>query len=698
MSAAERGDILAVKALLEQGANVNARRTGGWTPLMLAAEGRVSEGGMLGRYRPASADNRIETVRILLAGGADVNARDRYGATVLMRTVDSYDPPLTIVERLIQAGADVNLRDHNGTTALIRACDRGATFVVEKLLETGADVRPRDRFSRTALLAAIDTSACRSVIVRKLLQQGADPRDAYSDGTTALMAAFRIRSGETLELDARRQIVEWLLTDGADPHAQNKIGETVLMAAAEGGQWDSMRRLLAYKISLSEINAKDRTGQTALTYAGKGVFHDYKLISRALLEQGALPVGRDEIGQTPLMIAAEASAVEVVRLMLARGADVNARDDQGRTAIMCCDNATIYRLLMEKGARTNVRDREGRTLLMMAAASGKRSVVEYLLKCGVDVQSRDNAGRNALMYAGGSEVSQVEGIVHLLLARGLDINAQDSKGQTALHHAAAEAISHHGTNVLETDARLHAYIRSGAGVNVSDREGVTPLLLLAEMGHPLSEVEFLVERGADINHRDQKGRSTLVWMLLYENQEGVEFLRRKGARIELLDAVLMKDSAAALTQIRQGAKIDVQGPFRLTPLMIAAENGMAEVVAALLERGADPHARDVYRRTPLHIAVGALPRGLKQNVGRRPDRTIPEGDRYRTVAVLLRYGADANSTFVPVRSVYDFRSLPSPPESVLESALYWKHDTLVTLLEEHGARKVGGWRGSRPFD
>jgi hypothetical protein len=132
--AAHAGNVELLRKLLAEGANVNWRNAGGWTPLMIA-----------------SAERQLDSVVILLEAKADPNQRNSYGRTALMFA--SRYGQLAIVERLLAAGADPNVvpGDATGFTALVSAAIEGHAAVIRTLLAKGADPTLRTRAGQTAL-------------------------------------------------------------------------------------------------------------------------------------------------------------------------------------------------------------------------------------------------------------------------------------------------------------------------------------------------------------------------------------------------------------------------------------------------------------------------------------------------------------------------------------------------------------------
>ena len=224
---------------------------------------------------------------------------------------------------------------------------------------------------------------------------------------------------------------------------------------------------------------------------------------RALLAKGADVNAQSGMGgNTALVLAVLSGDADTTQALLDKDADTEVKVGLGMTALMQAGRRTML-LLLAKGANVNAKDNEGKTVLMWAVdpqLSGSIEKVQALLEKGADVNAKDNNGRTALMWAlSGHErfVSDIFNppIVQLLLEKGADVNAQDNRGQTVL----MEVVS------FWANAKFSA----------------EPLF------SPL--VKELIARGADVNAKDPNGKTAL--MRAQKNPKIVRLLKKNGAKM-----------------------------------------------------------------------------------------------------------------------------------------------------------------------
>ena len=206
--------------------------------------------------------------------------------------------------------------------------------------------------------------------------------------------------------------------------------ENQLIDAVQQGNAPAVRVLLAEG---ADVNA-NRSGWPALMYAaGNGKTNIVKL----LLDKGANIEAKNIYGSTALIIAAYNGHADVVTLLLAKGANIEAKDNDGNTALANValsfgrEDVNMVKLLLEKGANIDAKNKNGETALMLAAMEGRAAVVKLLLDKGTDVNTKDNNRNTALMWAASPSAGYAE-IVKLLLDKGADVEAKNNTGETAL--------------------------------------------------------------------------------------------------------------------------------------------------------------------------------------------------------------------------------------------------------------------------
>ncbi|KAL7924341.1 hypothetical protein ACQKWADRAFT_267042 [Trichoderma austrokoningii] len=167
---------------------------------------------------------------------------------------------------------------------------------------------------------------------------------------------------------------------------------------------------------------RDVTGLAIASYLG------HEAIVKLLLEKGADKEAKDNEGQTPLFLAATYGQEAVVKLLLEKGADIEAKDNKGQTPLLWAvigGYEVIIELLLEKGADIEAKDNEGQTPLLRAATYGQKAVVKLLLEKGADIEAEDDKGQTPLLWAARNGK---DAIVELLLERGANIEAKGDKG------------------------------------------------------------------------------------------------------------------------------------------------------------------------------------------------------------------------------------------------------------------------------
>jgi uncharacterized protein len=423
VDAAKAGDHAAVRALVNGPAKSYVAGPQGTAALIWAAE-----------------HNDVQTVDLLLGAGADPKAANEYGATPLYAAAANADPSITV--KLMAAGADPNARLLSGETPLMEAARQGNLATIQALLAGGADPKAQEA----------------------------------NGGQNALMWAVSQHHAD---------VVDELVKHGADVNAHSKTGFTALMFAAQQGDVDSARILLAAKANPNEVMPK--SGATPLIIAS--AISQPEVVS-LLLDNGADPNVKDANGFTSLHHAVrdtdygadpatKAIQVKVVKALLAHGADPNARLQLDKEKLA----AEIKAQAGNAGARTKRTsititevELEGATPLALAAEVNNLDAIKALMDAGADPTIATEKGTTPLILASGAgtDVQRVRApderamavqTAAYLLDHGVDVNAAGQFGWTALHSA-----SYQGLNDL-----IQLLVSRGAKIDAFDELGQTPL-------------------------------------------------------------------------------------------------------------------------------------------------------------------------------------------------------------------------------
>ena len=352
LKAARSGDIEQVKKCIERGANIEANDPNygeakdhhayGKTALMHAAE-----------------KGHLSIAKLLIERGANVNAKNTsYGGTALAGA--AFMGHIKIVKLLIDNGAD--FRDHD---TLVDAVKQGHMETVKLLIEKGADVNAKGRSGCALYWAAFEDHFMDNIeMVKFLIEHGAD------------VNAKRESCNETpLHCVARIELAKLLIEKGADVNAIDSDGCTALMNAAARGDKEMVDLLIANKADV-KINVTSKEG-TVLMYAAD--------------------TRKDD--------AADARRYEIMKLLIEKGADVNAKKDDGTTALMCAawrGKKEIVKLLIEKGADVNaVTTGERWSAVQAAYYNEHEEIVKLLREHGANgpMWSRNEGYERFLMYA-----------------------------------------------------------------------------------------------------------------------------------------------------------------------------------------------------------------------------------------------------------------------------------------------------------
>src|SRR6266550_2772177 len=374
--------------------------------------------------------------------------------------------------------------------------------------------------------------------------------------------------------------------------------------------------------------------------------------------------GQDLDGK--LLEAAKARNTAEVQKLLGEGADANAKDNAGWTALIWAayfGRTDTVRALLDKGADVNAKGKDGMTALMNAASADYRDIVHSLLEKGADVNAKSKAGRTALMSA--ADLGHLD-TVRALLEQGADVDAKDKKGDTALRlaekykYSSIVALLRRAppmppkTGIKNRTASVPTTFPAATGPPAASElqpassapagsQDLNKELLDAAEAGDTAEVQSLLREGANPNAKGGYGSTALMGAAVRGHTETARALLEKGAEVNakskyddtaLIHAAYAGDTDTVVALLEKGAEVNAKDDMGKTALIEAARQGRAETVRALLQAGADITVRDRDGETALSgaerhnysdvIALLNPPPGLQNQEPKKPSTGIPD--------------------------------------------------------------------------
>ncbi len=503
-----------------------------------------------------------EAVRSLLSESADVNAAQADGATALAWAVHRDDAQT--VELLIDAGADTNAANVYGVTPLSLACTNRNALIVDKLLKAGANPNLAQDSGETPLMTCTRTGTEEGA--RSLLLHGADVNvKTVERGQTAVMWAAA----------GQPSIVRMMVEHGADVHARSKrlgLYTPRIPAAASSNPITGTPVHQGFRETI--YHPKLKGGFTPLMFAAQT--GDVES-ARILLAAGAdVNEGTEETGPS-LVLAASYGRQQVALLLLEKGADANATDGYGMTALHWSleegvvgmsgghtqtdpywihpNMPELVKALLENGADPNARiqhdfmpyhihrfgrgaqqeppqvSQTGTTPFLFAAASGDVRSMRILLEGGSD-----------------PEIATFDGTTPLMVAAGLGVNLGRRGASAATEEIRMKALE-----------AVQLALNVGGDVNAIGPDGRRPVHGAALYG--LTEViQLLAEKGADLDAQDRWGQTAmsialadpdgLVWRHLPNKGQDSTFRRRRRKDDKTIELLLRLGAAPYIRTYR----------------------------------------------------------------------------------------------------------------------------------------------------
>ncbi len=638
------GSDLCAYLLINSGANINAHGSkDGGTPIQYAVI----------KTQPALFMH-------LLRKGADLTIQNKAGYNVIHQIANSetflealqtvlnspyspkkfenlfdYGDPLAILDTLAAHGAAFFYRDTLGYKPLHFACKKNNKILIQYLLHRKDNINDQENTKKeTPLICAIQNN--HESLALYLIQRGADIEAAQHEKWTALH--YSARDGyhkAALKILKRKNVI----------NAQNIRGWTPLHLAAWNNQVLLVNLLLLNGAKDSILNedgkkpsdlAKQKKLDELATQIQSGTTNLVELYNAGLVSVVDEQVknapqksvsSKDSKERTLLHVATTQNDIPFIKMLIENGADVNATDAEGRTALMYCIELALYekllKLLIQK-SNVNTKDHYGNTALHYGAAKEDTTLLKILLKRGADPNLCNHDDftpfETACSKTGDTDIMKlflVNGATInpkrrsnfsplmlclgeknyatslLLLQQGADINYHTENGLTPLHIITAKSFGKFLSLALDHDA----------DVNVKTIDSLfTPLHFAAENGN-VGTVKVLYWHEADLNAKNILGQTALDMATIKGNAEVIQFLAHPTLNaMELMD---FEEEEILVKYIGIGTVTDLQqkdenGLSLLHRSVLADSRKLAE---ALLGKGFNINEKDLSGNTPLLFAI-----------------------------------------------------------------------------------------------
>ncbi len=323
---------------------------------------------------------------------------------------------------------------------------------------------------------------------------------------------------------------------------------------------------------------------------------------RDKLEAGCAVDAKDQSGYTPLHQAAYYNRVEIAKLLIDAGANVDSQSNGGTPLYKAASeyNAEIAKLLIDAGANVDLQiGGNGNAplhqmygFLSIYHLQRREDIVRMLLDANANVKLRNSSGETPLHFVARTSLSDktsvlwhdaVGVVIRMLVDAGANVDAKDNYGETPLHEAFLFPY-----RPVDTVRTVRALVKVGANVNVKDDYGATPLHYAAYWS--VDAVRVLVKAGANVNVKNKWGGTPL-----------------HSATNRSVDAVRVL--------VKAGADVNAQDNDGNTPLHLASKRGYADVIRVLLEFGADDQIKNNAKLKPKAVGTTKEIRKLLKTPG-----------------------------------------------------------------------------------
>lgn len=545
----------------------------------------------------AAKNGNVNMIVFLLKNGANPNIKNFKNELPLHIAINQDKPEAASL--LVNGGSNIFARTLEGKTAIGLGFERNDNsntnanyydvFINDKTAEYKDDLTGKS-------IVHIFVEEKNEKAIQTCIKQGIPLSLLDFEGLTPLDYAFK-----SMDDDAVVRIAANLIKNGADRE--------------KSSDYDYFRTCVINR----NMNYRFEDGQTPLHFAA---VKNHKAIAKFLLdeknEQPARKSAQDGSGATPLHEAVRYGSTDVVTILLEAKADTNARDNMGKTPILLAMPSEkapeLYNQLIGYGADVQIKDTYGDTVLHMATMTNVSvDTLGILTRAGADINSRNKDGIAPLALA--IDLNNDEHI-RFYAERGCDINSKDTKGNTPLtlsfkyKEDIPDTVQDKESARLNNELKILKVILNEKNIDTHDSNGNTPLLIAIQNDATQEQIRYILSMMEDVNQRNSEG-NTALYMAVMKNRKAVgEMLLEKNADIFIKNT---KNKSPLSLALNAGGSLmnwlitdktirDTDGSGN-TALFYAAEWELKDAIKHLVDKGAEPDAKNANGETPIFSAA-----------------------------------------------------------------------------------------------
>ncbi|ORX45985.1 hypothetical protein BCR36DRAFT_585447 [Piromyces finnis] len=459
---------------------------------------------------------------------------------------------LTIIKELVPNYYNVDLKDINGNTILIHAINLDNKDVIEYLLNCHPNI--------DQIKINIDINLFKNIIKYNSMELlkivynndfNANQKDKYDDS----MLNIAIKYGN-------EQIIQYLINKGSDVNEEGRFNHTPLIVAIRNRKLNIIKLLIDRGADVNYINDMNETlNDLNKRYNDKSEYHSiYCQIDKIL----NLYINKEN-KDSQLIRGLNDQNLSLIIKSINEGANINIINERINimNSIINKNQLDLLKYLVEHGLDINRKDKKENTILIYAIKTMKESIINYLLKCHIDIDSMTNLNLDFDILKKIFMLNN-KNLFKLVYNNAFDVNQKDGHGDSLLINAIE-----YGNEEL-----IKYLIDCNADVNKEGKKYSTPLVSAIFKGN-VNIVKYLIAHGANVNKNVSYGNTPLIYAIENNNVEIVKCL------------------------VENGADLNIEGDNFDTPLIWAINNGNEELVKYLIENGSDINKKGKYNYSPL---------------------------------------------------------------------------------------------------